>query len=186
MQGVYRFLQKAWRLIVDEDTGGLAGQIQEGQPEEETVRLLHQTIRKVGNDIETFGFNTAISAMMIFVNHLMKREVRPRSVAEPFVLLLAPFAPHLAEELWQRLGHRESLAYQPWPKYDEELAKEKQIELGVQINGKLRDRIVVPADWDEEQIKSLALANEKVSAALAGKAPKKVIVVKGRLVSIVV
>ena len=117
MQGVYRFLQKAWRAVVAEETGEPA--VQEGsaearrradartraEPDEETVRLLHQTIRKVGSDIETFRFNTAISAMMVFVNHLARLEVRPRSVVEPFILLLAPFAPHRAEELWQRLGH---------------------------------------------------------------------------------
>jgi len=186
MQGVYRFLQKAWRAVVAEETGALAPAVQEAEPDEETVRLLQQTIRKVGSDIETFRFNTAISAMMVFANHLARLEVRPRSVVEPFILLLAPFAPHAAEELWQRLGHQASLAYEPWPKYDEELAKEKQVELGVQINGKLRDHIVVPADMDEEQIKAKALACEKVVAALAGKTPKKVIVVKGRLVSLVV
>jgi leucyl-tRNA synthetase len=123
---------------------------------------------------------------MIFVNHLAKQEVRPRSVVESFVLLLAPFAPHIAEELWQRLGHQESLACQPWPKYKEEVAREKQIELPIQINGKLRDRILVPADADEEKAKAEALASEKVVAALAGKTPKKVIVVKGKMVSIVV
>ena len=158
MQGVYRFLQKAWRAVVEDQTGGLAAAVQEAQADEATVRLLHQTIRKVGSDIETFRFNTAISAMMVFANHLARLEVRPRSALEPFVLLLAPFAPHVAEELWQRLGHQASLAYEPWPKYDEELAKEKQVELGVQINGKLRDHIVVPADMDEEQIKAKALA----------------------------
>ena len=186
VQGVSRFLQKTWRMVVDEETGGVASAVKDAGPDEETVRLFHQTIRKVGGDVETFGFNTAISAMMIFVNHLARQEVRPRSVVEPFVLLLAPFAPHIAEELWQRLGHNESLACQPWPRYDEELAKERQVELAVQVNGKVRDRIVVPAEWDEEQTKGLALAGEKVIAALAGKTPKKVIVVKGRLVSIVV
>ncbi len=186
VQGVSRFLQKAWRMVVDEDTGGLAPAVREAEPDEETLRLLHQTIRKVGGDIETFGFNTAISAMMIFVNHLVRQEVRPRSIVEPFVLLLAPFAPHTAEELWQRLGHRESLTYQAWPKYEHELAKEKQIELPVQINGKVRDRILVAADSDEEQIKAKALTSEKVVAMLAGKPPKKVIVVKGKMVSIVV
>ncbi|MCU0913650.1 MAG: leucine--tRNA ligase [Planctomycetes bacterium] len=186
MQGVYRFLQKAWRLAVEEETGRLAPALQDAAPDEETVRLLHQTIRKVGSDIEALRFNTAISAMMVFVNHLARQEIRPRSVVEPFLLLLAPLAPHIAEELWQRLGHDESLTYAPWPVYDEELAKEKQIELGVQINGKLRDRIVVAADWDDERIQGVALANDKVVAALAGKTPKKVIVVKGRLVSIVV
>ena len=186
VQGVYRFLQKTWRLVVDEDTGELAAAIQEAEPDEETVRLLHQTIRKVGSDIETFGFNTAISAMMIFVNHLAKQEVRPRSDRGAVYPAAGAVAPHIAEELWQQLGHGESLACEPWPKYDAELAKEKQIELPVQVNGKVRDRIVVPADLDEEQIKAKALANEKVIAFLGGKTPKKVIVVKGKLVSIVV
>jgi leucyl-tRNA synthetase len=186
VQGVSRFLQKAWRTVVEEETGGLAAALREADPDEETVRLLHQTIRKVGSDIETFGFNTAISAMMIFVNHLAKQDIRPRSVVEPFILLLAPFAPHIAEELWQRLGHGESLAHQPWPKYDQGLAQAKQIELAVQVNGKVRDHIVVPAEWDEEQVKAKSLASEKVIAALAGKPLKKIIVIKGRLVSIVV
>jgi leucyl-tRNA synthetase len=186
MQGVSRFLQRVWRTVVEEETGQLAPAVKDAEPDEETARLLHQTIHKVGSDIETFGFNTAISAMMIFVNHLAKQEVRPRSVVESFILLLAPFAPHIAEELWQRLGHQESLACQPWPKYKEEVAREKQIELPIQINGKLRDRILVPADADEEKAKAEALASEKVVAALAGKTPKKVIVVKGKMVSIVV
>jgi leucyl-tRNA synthetase len=185
VQGVYRFLQKAWRLVVNEETGELAGAVREATPDEETLRLLHQTIRKVGGDIETFGFNTAISAMMILVNHLARLEVRPRSVLEPFILILAPFAPHVAEELWQRLGHAKTLAYEPWPRYDEELAREKQIELAVQVNGKVKDRIVMAAEADEAEIRQKALANEKVIAALAGKTPKKVIVIKSRLVNIV-
>jgi leucyl-tRNA synthetase len=186
VQGVYRFLQKAWRTVVNEETGALDAAVREAQADEETLRLLHQTIRKVGGDVETFGFNTAISAMMIFVNHLARQEVRPRSVVEPFILILAPFAPHVAEELWQRLGHAESLACEPWPQYDEELAREKQLELAVQVNGKVKDRIIVAAEADEETVKAVAMANEKVIAALAGKTPKKVIVIKSRLVNIVV
>jgi len=186
VQGVHRFLQKAWRTIVDEETGGLAGAIQDAAADEETLRLLHQTIKKVGGDIETFGFNTAISAMMILVNHVSRLAVRPRAVVEPFVLLLAPFAPHIAEELWQRLGHTESLAYEPWPQYDDAVAREKEVELAVQVNGRIKDRIVVGADADEEQIKARALASEKVVAALAGNTPRKVIVIKSRLVNIVV
>ena len=185
VQGVYRFLQKAWRLIVDEDTGELAGAVREAQPDEETLRLLHQTIRKVGSDIETFGFNTAISAMMILVNHLGRLEVRPRSVLEPFVLLLAPFAPHVAEELWERLGHGESLACEPWPQYDKELAKEKMLEMAVQVNGKIRDKITVPADATDMQIEREALISAKVQGALQGRPPKKIIVVKPRIVSII-
>lgn len=185
VQGVYRFLQKVWRLVVDEETGELSAAIQEATADEETLRLLHQTIRKVGGDVETFGFNTAISAMMILANHLGRLDARPRSVIEPFILIVAPFAPHVAEELWQRLGHTQSLAHEPWPRYDADLAREKEVELAVQVNGKVKDRIVVPADSDEEHIRQMALANEKVIAALAGKTPKKVIVIKSRLVNIV-
>jgi len=185
VQGGHRFLQKSWRMIVDEDTGKLLQAVKEAQADEVTLRLLHQTIRKVGDDIETFNFNTAISAMMIFVNHLSKQAVRPKSVVEKFVLILAPFAPHIAEELWQKLGHSGSLAYEPWPEYDEELVKEKEIELAVQVNGKIKDRIVVAADADEKQIESEALISAKVKAAMGGKPAQKVIVVKPRIVSII-
>jgi leucyl-tRNA synthetase len=186
VQGVYRFLQKAWRTVVNEETGQLDAAVRDAQADEETLRLLHQTIRKVGGDVETFGFNTAISAMMIFVNHLAKQEVRSKSVLESFVLILAPFSPHIAEELWSRLGHDRSLAYEPWPKYDEELARDKQVEVAVQVNGKVKDRIVVAADAEDDVLKTVALASEKVIAAMAGKTPKKVIVIKSRLVNIVV
>ena len=186
VEGVHRFLQKVWRAVVDEDTGELADAVQDAQPDEQTLRLLNQTIKKVGDDIETFGFNTAISAMMILTNHLGKLTVRPRCVVEPLVLILAPFAPHIAEELWQKLGHPDTLTYESWPDYDAELIKEKEIELAVQVNGKIKDRIVVSADADEEQIKRKAFENEKVAAAVAGKEPKKVIVIKSRLVNIVV
>jgi leucyl-tRNA synthetase len=185
VEGVHRFLYKLWRAVVDGDTGELDKAVQETQADEATLRLLHQTIKKVGNDVETFNFNTAISAMMIFVNHLGRQTVRPRAAIEKLVLILAPFAPHIAEELWERLGHTESLAYEPWPEYDKELIKEKEIELAVQVNGKIKDRIVVSADADEEQIRQKALGNEKVAAAVAGKTPKKVIVIKSRLVNIV-
>ncbi len=186
VEGVHRFLLKAWRTIVDEDTGKLTEKIQEGQGDEATLRLLNQTIKKVEYDIETFGFNTAISAMMIFINHLSKQAVKPKSVVEKFVLILAPFAPHISEELWEKLGHSGSLAYEPWPEYDKDLIKEKEIELAVQVKGKIKDRIVVSAEADEEQIKQKALASEKVIAALAGKSPKKIIVIKSRLVNIVI
>ena len=185
VEGVHRFLQKVWRAIVDEATGELDEAVKDALPDEATLRLLHQTIKKVGEDIETFGFNTAISAMMIFINHLGKQTIKPKSVVEQFVLILAPFAPHIAEELWQKLGHNDTLAYEPWPVYDKELVKEKEIELAVQVNGKIKDRIVVPADADEEQIKSQALGSAKVQIAMAGKEATKVIVVKPRIVSII-
>ncbi len=187
VEGVHRFLQRLWRMVVDEDTGDLAEQIkEEADTDETTLRLLNQTIKKVGDDIEGFNFNTAISAMMILVNHLIKLDVRPRWIIEKFVLILSPFAPHITEELWEKLGHNDSSAYEPWPKYDRELIREKEIELAVQVNGKIKCRIVVSADTDEEKIKQKALAGEKVIAAMAGKKPKKIIVIKSRLVNIVI
>ena len=185
VEGVHRFLQKLWRVVIDRDTGELDKTIQQAEANEATLRLLNQTIKKVGDDIESFGFNTAISAMMILLNHLSRETIRPKSVIEKLVLILAPFAPHIAEELWEKLGHSESLAYESWPEYDEELIKEKEIELAVQVKGKIKDRIVVSANADEEQIKEKALSCEKVIAAMAGKEPRKIIVIKSRLVNIV-
>jgi len=185
VEGVHRFLQKFWRAVIERDTGELDKAVQQAEADEATLRLLNQTIKKVGDDIETFGFNTAISAMMILVNHLSRETVRPKAVVEKLVLILAPFAPHIAEELWERLGHSESLAYESWPEYDKELIKEKEIELAVQVKGKIKDRIVVSADADEEQIKQKALSCEKVIAAMDGKEPRKIIVIKSRLVNIV-
>ncbi len=154
-------------------------------PERETLRKLHQTIQKVTDDLDGMRFNTAIAAMMEFTNHLTPLAVRPRSVLEPFVLLLSPFAPHLAEELWHTLGHEETLAYEPWPAFDPALTKADEIEVPVQINGKVRLRLTVPADVDEEALKALALADPKVRELLGGKEPRKVIVVPKKLVNIV-
>lgn len=186
VEGVYRFLNKAWRMIVDTETNQLDGSVKDESPDEETLRLTHQTIKKVTHDVENFGFNTAISQMMIFVNHVSRLKIKPKSVLEKFVLLLAPFAPHFCEELWYILGNDESLAYEAWPKYKEELTKEKEIELAVQVLGKIKDKILVAADAGEDIIKEKALSSEKVQSAMAGKEPKKIIVIKSRLVNIVV
>ncbi|MFH1616062.1 MAG: leucine--tRNA ligase [Planctomycetota bacterium] len=186
VEGVHRFLQKAWRMVVDEETGRLSSAIRQVEPDEQTLRLLHQTIKKVGSDIETFGFNTAISAMMIFVNHLSRTDTRPISVVEKFVLILSPFAPHIAEELWEKLGHNKSLAYQGWPEYNEQLVKEKEVELAVQVNGRVRSHIVVQADADEEVIKEKAFLIDRIQTEIAGRKIKKVVVIKSRLVNIVV
>jgi len=184
VEGVHRFLQKTWRMIIDEDTLQLSEAVKEAQADEATLRLLNQTIKKVGDDIESFGFNTAISAMMICVNHLSRQAVRTKSVVEKLILILAPFAPHIAEELWEKLGHTDSLAYEPWPDYDSELIKEKEIERAVQVNGKIKDRIVVAADADEKLIENEAQSSAKVKAAMAGKPAKKIIVTP-RVVSII-
>jgi leucyl-tRNA synthetase len=130
-------------------------------------------------------FNTAIAHMIVFVNEMTPRERRPRSAVERFLLVLAPFAPHIAEELWQRLGHAESLAYEPWPAFDPDMAREPQVEIAVQVNGKVKTRMTISADAGEEQMKQIAMDDPKVKAGLKGKSVRKVICVPGRLVNIV-
>jgi leucyl-tRNA synthetase len=188
VEGVYRFLGRVWRLFIDDHSEEmrLAGSVKDSPPERETLRKLHQTIQKVTSDLDGMRFNTAIAAMMEFTNHLTPLAVRPRSVLEPFVLLLSPFAPHLAEELWHILGHEDTLAYEAWPTFDPALVKEDSIEVPVQVNGKVRLRLTAPADVDEATLKALALADPKVRELLAGKEPRKVIVVPKKLVNIVV
>jgi leucyl-tRNA synthetase len=188
VEGVHRFLSRVWRLIVDEraEEMRLAAEVRDAEPERDTLRKLHQTIKKVTEDLDGMRFNTAIAAMMELANHLTRMEVRPRSVLEPFVLLLSPFAPHMAEELWSALGHTDTLAYEPWPSYDEGLTRAEEIEVPVQVNGKLRSKIRVPADTDEATLKSLALADERVRSLIDGKQVRKVIVVPKKLVNIVV
>jgi leucyl-tRNA synthetase len=183
LEGVYRFLGRVWRLFCDED-GKLL--LDDSEPAGTLLKVLHQTIKKVGEDTEALAFNTAISQMMIFVNEVTAQEKRPRTLLEPFVLLLAPYAPHLAEELWKKLGHEQSLAYAPWPKYDETLLIENKVTVILQINGKIRDRIEVPAQISNADLEKLALANAHIQQHLAGKLVKKVIVVPGKLVNIVV
>jgi leucyl-tRNA synthetase len=188
VEGVYRFLNRVWRLLVDEraETTCLAESVKDVPPGRDTLRKLHQTIKKVTEDLDAMRFNTAIAAMMEFTNHLTREEVRPRSVLEPFVLLLSPFAPHLAEELWRVLGHKDTLAYEPWPAYDEALTRADEIEVPVQINGKVRSKLTVPADSDEAALKSAALADERVRSLIEGKPIRKIIIVPGKLVNIVI
>jgi leucyl-tRNA synthetase len=187
IKGVYGFLTRAWRLIVDDgEEFKLHPAVKDATPDKDTLRVLHQTIQKVTEDTEHLRFNTAIAAMMEFVNHVTKLEVRPRSVLEPFVLLLAPYAPHVAEELWRALGHPTTLAYEPWPKFDPELAKEDAIEIPVQVNGKWKANLLVPAEIDDKSLEAAALANSTVQAQIAGKPVKRVIVVPRKLVNVVV
>jgi leucyl-tRNA synthetase len=140
----------------------------------------------VTDDVEALRFNTAISKLMVFVREITSEGPLPRSAAETFALLLAPFAPHLAEEFWEKLGHPESLASEPWPEADPALLSDETVVLVVQVNGKRRDEVVVPADADEAAVREAALASERVQAHLQGKQPRKVIVVPGRLVNLVV
>jgi leucyl-tRNA synthetase len=187
VEGVYRFLTRAWRLMVDEGEELKPNPtVTDAAPDRDTLRVLHQTIQKVTKDTDGLSFNTAIAEMMKFVNHMTGLEVRPRAALEPFVLLLAPYAPHIAEELWAVLGHGTTLAYQPWPKFDPELAKADEIEVPVQVNGKLKARLKVPAEIGDAALEAAAMADEAVKAAVAGKTVKMVKVVPRKLVNVVV
>jgi leucyl-tRNA synthetase len=188
VEGVYRFLGRVWRLFIDDraEDMRLSEAVKDVPPEKETLRQLHRTIQRVTEDLDGMRFNTAIAAMMEFTNHLTPLSVRPLSVLKPFVLILSPFAPHLAEELWHVLVHCDTLAYEPWPPFDPALTKADEIEVPVQINGKLRLRLTVPAEISKEDLEKTALADERVRQLIAGKQVRKIIVVPGKLVNVVV
>jgi leucyl-tRNA synthetase len=191
VEGTYRFLNRAWRLVAgsDADDAGTAGHapaLDYGEPTREQARLLHQTIAKVTEDIEALRFNTAISALMELTNAAYKWPSVPRAVAESLVLLLAPLAPHVAEELWQRLGHKESLAYEAWPVADAALLKADVLEIPVQVNGKVRGKVSVPAEAQEAEVIEIAKADANVGKHLAGQTVKRAIYVRGRIVNFVV
>jgi leucyl-tRNA synthetase len=177
IEGVRRFLERSWHVSTN---------VTDDAPDLETSRLLHKTIKKVTEDIEAMRFHTAISAMMILVKHLGALVKTPRAAAKTLALLLSPFAPHAGEELWERLGGETTLAYEPWPTFDPALVKDDVVEIGVQINGKARASVQIPAEADEETAKAAALADAKVKHFTDGKALKKVIYVKGRILNLIV
>jgi leucyl-tRNA synthetase len=188
VSGVRGFLDRAWRMILDDRAEAiqLNPAVQDIDPTAEQNRMLHKTIKAVTNDLDAMSFNTAIARMMEFTNFFMKTDARPRAAMEKLVLLLAPFAPHVAEELWQALGHKTTLAYEPWPTFDEAAIKEDTVEIPIQINGKLRGKILVPTEIDKAALEVAALADAKVMELLAGKTVLKTIVVPGRMVNFVV
>ena len=181
--GVYRFLQRLWRNLVDEETGEV--RTLADAPGDDTLRVLHRTIAAVREELDNLRFNTAIAKLIELNNHLTKLGGCPAALADDLVKLVAPFAPHAAEELWGRLGHATSLAYEPYPVADPQWLVADTVEYPVQVNGKVRSRVVVPADADADAVEAAAMADDKVQAALAGATPKKVIVVPGRMVNIV-
>ena len=176
IQGVVRFRDRLFRVV----TRGVVDAI-----DDETTKLVHKTIKKVTEDIENMRFNTALAAMMELTNHVNGLKETPRMAAETLTLLVSPFAPHLGEELWKRLGHDESLAYHPWPTYDEALTVEDTIEMGVQVNGKTRGTVTLPKDADADTAKKLALDVPNVAKNLEGKDIKKFIYVPGRIINFV-
>jgi len=185
--GVYRLLQRIWRNVVSEETGEPT--VSAEAPDDETVRILHRTIAAVRDGMEKLRFNTSIAKITELNNHLTARYPDggvPREVAEPLVLMLAPLAPHVSEELWARLGHRDSLATEPFPEADPALLVDEMVEIPVQVNGKLRGKIMAPADADAAAVEAAARADEKVAALLAGRTVRKVVAVPGRLINFVV
>jgi leucyl-tRNA synthetase len=188
VSGVAGFLDRVWRMIIDEraEETRLNAAVVDIEPTAEQNRVLHKTIQAVTRDIEQMSFNTAIARMMEFTNYFLKAQQRPKAAMERFVQLLSPYAPHLAEELWQQLGHAGTLAYEPWPECDEAFLKEDTIEVPVQINGKLRGRIVVATGADRTAMEAAARADEKIAELLAGKTVVKTIIVPGKMVNFVV
>ncbi len=184
VDGVRRFLDRVWRLVVDEDSDACLAA--DGAPSDAVTRAMHKTIKKVGGDLDGMRFNTAIAAMMEYVNLLTKEETRPRAALEPLVLLISPFAPHLGEELWRRLGHSESLAYEPWPSYDEALTVDATVTYAVQVNGKLRGQVDLAKDAAKDAAIAAARAEENVARHLEGKTIRREIFVPGRMVNFVV
>ena len=185
IQGIYRFLQRCWRLVMEEDGDSEKLRSFANECSTAQARLLMQTVKGVTEDIEAMRFNTAISKLMVLVRDIQTDGPVPREAAEKLCLMLSPLAPHLAEELWQQLGHEKTLAYEKWPEVDETLIGEEEITIVIQVNGKKRDELRVRAETSAEEIERLALDSERVQAVLAGKPAKKVIVVPGRLVNVV-
>jgi leucyl-tRNA synthetase len=188
VEGISRFLNRAWRMIIDEsaDRMQLNPKVTRKDPNEDQLRVLHKTIRSVTQDMENLSFNTAISRLMEFVNYFTGQDSRPHLCLESLVLLLAPMAPHISEELWQALGHSESLAYAPWPSLDPKYVEESVIEMPIQINGRVRGRITVAAEATRSEIEAVALADPRVKKHLEGGSIRKVIIVPKKLVNIVV
>ena len=185
VEGVHRFLNRVYRLVCDDETGAVLPTVS-GEPTDEQRRALHAMLKKVGEDIEGLRFNTAISAMMEFVNEAYKWERHPRALLEPFLLVLSPLAPHLAEELWSRLGHPDTLAYAPWPQHDPAWLVTDTMEIVVQVNGKLRGRLVVAKDLAQAEVLAAAQAEPTVAPHMAGKTLRKAVYVPGKLVNFVV
>jgi leucyl-tRNA synthetase len=189
IEGLYRFLQRVWRLVVDEDTGGLNARLTDvpAHSEPELQRRLHKTIRDVTRGIESLDkMNTAVSQLMIFASAAAQARRLPKEIIHEFVRLLSPIAPHICEELWQRLGHTGTLAYEPWPAFEERLAADELISIPVQVNGKLRAVIEVDAGAGSPEVEQAALAQEAVQRAIRGVPIKRVVNVAGKLVNFVI
>ena len=184
LDGARRFLDRVWRLYVEED-GTLNEAIKDVEGDPAFVRVYHQTVKKVTEDFTELHFNTAISQLMVFINEAYKQKELPRTCMEGFVKLLYPITPHIGEELWSILGYEDTITYEPWPEYDEEKLVEEEVEIVLQVNGKVRAKAVVSKDAEKETLETIAKENEKIQQSIDGKTIRKIIVVPGKLVNIV-
>jgi leucyl-tRNA synthetase len=184
LSGVHGFLKKFWKLY--HQGAGRGFEVLDSAPSPENLKTLHKTIKKVTEDIEAFSFNTSVSTFMICVNELTARGCRAREILEPLVILVAPYAPHIAEELWQKLGHQQSIVRTPYPDYEERYLVESTKEYPVSFNGKMRFKLSLPLDLDRAGIEAAVLSNEQTRHYLEGRQPRKIIVVPGKIVNIVV
>jgi len=181
--GVYSFLKKLWRLYHNENDGNF--EVTDSEPSKDSLKTLHKTIKKVEEDIENFSFNTAVSTFMICVNELSAQKCRNRKILEPLTVLIAPYAPHIAEELWEKLGHASSVTFESYPIYDENYLVEQSKEYPISFNGKMRFTLEMPLDLSKDEIEEMVMKHEKTISQLGGRIPKKVIVVPGKIVNIV-
>jgi len=185
IEGISRFLNRAWRMIVGDEESNVVSTVSDRPMTSEEERVLHGTIKKVTEDLEGLRFNTAISALMIFVNEFINAEEKPRAAMEAFTVLLSPMAPHIAEELWQRLGHEGTIANTAWPQYDESKIAESEIEIVLQVNSKIRGKARVPAGMAGEALERVALEDETIRRMIEGKTVRKVIAVPDKLVNVI-
>ncbi len=188
MPGVYRFLARVYRLYTESDGAEDPDRpraFAAGEGTDAQRKLLAKTIDRVTTDCESLNFNTAISQLMVFVRDIEKEQPMPLAIARQFLLLLAPLGPHLAEELWRGLGNQESLAYEPWPEADPALLIDDQVEVAVQVQGKMRGKITVDATAEQDAVFAAALEMENVRKHVGEKAPRRVIYIQGRLLNIV-
>jgi leucyl-tRNA synthetase len=182
IDGVFKFLRRFWNLVHDQ-TGNF--KVSEAEPTREELKILHRTLKKVEYDIENFSFNTSVSEFMICANELSSLKCNKRSIVEPLVIALSPFAPHISEELWEKLGHSETILAASFPKYDEQYLTESSFNYPISINGKVRAQMNFALDMPKEDIEKLVLASEAVQKWSEGKPPKKVIIVPGKIVNVV-
>jgi leucyl-tRNA synthetase len=188
VDGVYRFLQRTWRFSIDEETNELSALLTDDAPDTapDLNKALHKTIKKVTDDLEHLRFNTAIAQMMTFLNAAGSAKSIPKAIWRDFIRLVGPFAPHLGEEIWSRMGGEELVSLVDWPTFDEKLCIDNTIKMVLQVNGKKRDEIDIPRDMPKDEVEKLALANDRIIKFMEGKEPRRVIVVPGRLVNIVI